>query len=241
MDATRPCSFAVMEIDEFDQHDRATQQRWKQDLTEAATTALTDAKLDWSILGLDAEDGIVVWIPDAERADATVALIGNLHRILAERALSGPPGEQLRLRVALHADELAGQDAVHRLVRAPIVRRVLAAAERSHLAVVVSQAWYDDAIDRLGTRIDPGSFTAVRLGSTKADEPAWIHVPGLSRPPGIARHEEADTSRPAKQNISGNRSVTMDNDSYAGNIVLGDQPVTGGLTIGTPAPRKNAQ
>lgn len=241
VDETRPCSFAVMEIDEFDQHDTATRQRWKQDLSEVATTALTDAKLDWSILGAGSEGMITVRIPDAARADATVALVGNLHRILAEHAVSGPPGEQMRLRVALHADELPDQDAVRRLVRAPIVRRVLAAAERSHLAVVISPAWYEEAISRLGTRIDSGSFTAVRLGTPKAGETAWVHVPGLSRPPGISRHEEVEMSRPTPQGAPGPRSVTLNDDAYVANLVTGDQHITGGLSIEMPTPRKNVR
>ena len=241
VDATRPCSFAVLEIDDFDRHDKATRQRWKQDLEQAATAALTDAKLDWSIFGFDAEDGITVRIPDADRAEATVALIGNLHRILAERAVSGPPGEQLRLRVALQADERPDRDAVRRLVRAPIVRRVLAAAERSHLAVVISRAWYEDAVQRLGTRVDSGSFTAVRLGSANADETAWIHVPGLSRPPGIARHEEVETYRPEAQAAPGSRSVTFNDEAYIVNFAGRDQHFTGGQTFETPAPRKNVR
>lgn len=239
--ASHACSFAVVEIDGFEQQDPDEQACLKQELSAVVAAALNEEQVDWSIIRTtDGGNGLVLRIPDSAKPVATLALTRSLHRILAQRAGSGAPGGQLRLRVALQADERPGPGTVRRLVGASVVRRVLAEADRSHLVVVASQSWWEDGVHRAESRIDSDSCVRVRLGSPESEEIAWIHVPGLSRPPGIAQHEVAPTDQPAHQAAPGARTVTFNGPTTVGTIAHGDVTVNGGVTVGMPAPRRAA-
>ena len=76
-----------------------------------------------------------------------------------------------------------GLAAAGRLVDAPVLRRVLAAATGSALAVIVSDDWYRAAGHR-GSR-SSGHYAQVVLGPDETAGTAWVRVPGCTQPPGL--------------------------------------------------------
>jgi hypothetical protein len=103
-----------------------------------------------------------------------------------------PAGQGIRLRLALHvsADPArpdgqpgAGLADARHLVDALVLRRVLAAATGSALALIVSDDWYRAAGHRGGR--SSGGYQQVRLGPDETDGTAWVRVPGCSQPPGL--------------------------------------------------------
>ena len=102
------------------------------------------------------------------------------------------PGESIRLRLALHAgerpaeeDELAGPGVVtaSSLADSAVLRRVLAAAKGSALALVVSDEWYS-AVVKEGNAPAEG-YQEVWIEAKRFADWAWVRVPGRTQPPGL--------------------------------------------------------
>jgi hypothetical protein len=110
-----------------------------------------------------------------------------------------PAAQTIRLRLALHAGPApdgqpgAGLAAAARLVDAPVLSRVLAAATGSALAVIVSDDWYRAAGHR-GSR-SSRHYTQVVLGPDETAGTAWVRVPGCTHPPGLLSGDRPGAGR----------------------------------------------
>lgn len=193
-------AIAVVDIEGFGKRNDTAQGALRRDLHAALAEALGAEGIDWSALDpKDTGDGAILRIPaSVPKTAITRALSWKLHTALVRRCLAEVPVEELRLRVALHGGEvvqdeigLYGTDlnTVSRLVDAQPLRDVLAAAARAHVAVIVSDAWYQGVVRHGHEGIAAGSFAPVRIDIKELRQTAWVTVPGLSKPPGLPPYE----------------------------------------------------
>ena len=102
------------------------------------------------------------------------------------------PRLQIRIRLSLHTGNVIDSDGewarqsvfvASRLADSQVVKRVLAAAQDSPLALIVSGDWYD-AVIRSGY-VSPTGYQQVWVKEKDFAGAAWVKVPGLVHPPGL--------------------------------------------------------
>lgn len=234
-------SLAVADIESFGRRSDTAQQALRADLRAAIAAAFDTAGVESAAVKTgDTGDGLIMRIPAAVPKPAvTRALTTGLNTQLVRRTLAPHPVEELRLRLALHAGEvgedefgIVGTDlnTACRIVDAQPLRDVLATAVRAHLAVAVSQTWYDAVIRHGYDQIDPAAYRPAHLAVKEVHQTVWLNVPSLSEPPGLPVYT-ADAVQavpqppgPAAQPPPGARVLTVQGNQY-GDSVMGDKHV----------------
>jgi tetratricopeptide (TPR) repeat protein len=148
----------------------------------------------------DRGDGVMVLVPPSvPKSVLADVLIPRLVAALRSHNQDRGAGEQIRLRLALHAGEVfydghgvAGQSVnlAFRLLEAAALKRALASADGS-LAVIAS-AWFYEEVVRHGAGRD--LYRRVRVRAKETDTSAWISLPGSRSGP--AEPELADDQVP---------------------------------------------
>lgn len=155
--------------------------------------------------------------PTEDRGDAVVLLIpgtvpktrllGDFVRALVhelrEHARHHTGDREMRLRVAVHAGEVArhgtgwvGTDlnTAFRMADMEPLRRALAEAPGAVLSLVVSHVLHQGVVRHDHPGLEAAEFAPAVLSAKEIqDEPVWIRVPGHPRPPGLR------TPGPARQ------------------------------------------
>lgn len=252
-------AIAVADIEHFGTRNDSAQRALRADLFAALAAALREEGIDWSAVeAKETGDGVIMLIPPSiPKIAVTRALSWRLHQELVRRTLSDPPAEEMRLRISLHGGEVNDDEfgafgtdlnTACRLVDAQPLRDVLAAAQRSYVAVIASDSWYKAAVRHGHERIEPSAYAPLRLEVKELIETVWVHVPGLTSPPGLPPHDSA--RRPAATAIAGRpaasgdgvsgthppaapgaRSIVIHGGKFGGDIVQGDKNVNlGGTT-----------
>ena len=150
-------------------------------------------------------DGAILALPgDVAKELITAQFVEALRESLLEHDADCDPADSIRMRLSLHAGDVlegegewAGQPviAVSRLVDSAVIKRVLAAAAPSPLALIVSGAWYD-AVVREGHVSDQG-YREVRFCEKTFIGSAWVKVPGRTCPPGLLHEDDPRQYREA--------------------------------------------
>ncbi|MEU9608890.1 hypothetical protein [Streptomyces sp. NPDC048057] len=194
----RPLHYSIMVLDleRFGSRTNPEQERARSALYSVVEEALKDADvMPQHVAGVgDRGDGGFWLFPSGvSKVDLTGDVVERLQTRL--RSYAAEPGaEPLRLRVALHAGEVArdergwvGADlnTACRLVDLDDLRRALAAADRSALALAVSQAWHDAVVRHGYPGLESSAFRPVVFREKEVDSRAWIRVPGYGAPPGL--------------------------------------------------------
>lgn len=193
-------SLAVVDIEGFGRRTDTAQQALRADLRAAVAAALAAQGIhDSATRAEDTGDGIILRIaPSVPKAAVTRALTGHLNTELVRRTMAPHPVEEMRLRLALHAGEVAEDDfgivgtdlnTTCRLVDATALREVLTAAARAYLVVAVSRTWYEAVIRHGHEHIDPSAYLPARLDVKELHDTIWINVPSLRTPPGLPPYE----------------------------------------------------
>lgn len=233
-------SLAVADIEGFGKRTDTAQGALRTDLRAAIAGALVAEDIDAAATKAeDTGDGVILRIsPSVPKSAITRALTGRLNAELVRRTMAPHPVEEMRLRLALHAGEVAEDDfgiigtdvnTTCRMVDAKVLRDVLTAASRAYLVVAVSLAWYEAVIRHDHEQIDANSYRPARLDVKELHETIWIHVPSLGTPPGLPPYEgEAPPSTPREpagaKAAAGARTLTVHGDQY-GDTVMGDKHV----------------
>ncbi|MEO3751610.1 hypothetical protein [Streptomyces sp. B6B3] len=141
----------------------------------------------------DRGDGMFWLLPGSvPKTDLTGPFVHHLYTGLRALAATSNARAEMRLRVALHAGEVAwdergwvGADlnTACRMVDLPVLRETLEAAGDAPLALAVSDAWYRGVIQHDYPEIDPADFRPVRFDAKEIrNATAWVRVPGRSWP-----------------------------------------------------------
>lgn len=143
----------------------------------------------------DRGDGSFLLIrPTVSKLDLTTRFIEALQAGLRSHAQRGNEESALRVRVALHAGDVAQDDrgwvgealnTACRLVDLDALRTTLAAADRSGLALAVSADWHSAVVRHDYPELPAAGFREVPFEAKEIRSRAWLHVPGYDEPPGI--------------------------------------------------------
>lgn len=133
----------------------------------------------------DRGDGVLVLVPSEVAKSLLVEwLPDHLVASLTEHNHSHGVGEQMRLRMALHAGEIhhdshgvVGEAVNHacRLIDAPALKSALADSAGT-LAVIVS-SWFFTEVVRHCPGADAAAYRPVRVVEKETDTTGWIHLP----------------------------------------------------------------
>ena len=194
MSASRYYIWAIHDVEDWSSRPAVVQARIQQVLRGVEARALARAEVDPARVGRQPTgDGAVLAIPgDVPKELITTKFVDALGEGIEEHDADCPAAEVIRLRLALHAGESpAGQSEwagpgvvdASRLLDSAVLRRVLAAATGSALALIVSGDWYRAVI---GEGYAPsGGYQKVWVEAKKFADFAWVRVPGQTQPPGL--------------------------------------------------------
>lgn len=241
---------AVLDLEDFSSRPDPIQVSLHDVMFRLVHTAVSDAHLDWDAIGVkDEGDGLILFFP-AEISPVRVAgdVVDRLSAVLTEAATMYSPEHQMRFRLALHHGLATPNgsgwpgDATNvacRLVDVDLLRTVLKASTRAHLAVIASDDFYR-AVIRPGHRsIDPATYAPVTVDLKKAPgTKAWVRVPGYPTPKGLSFSTEPPAEGPPDP--TGSPDPTTPTDPTAASPGApshliqhfgGDQVVSGGKTV----------
>jgi class 3 adenylate cyclase len=213
---SRYLSLVVVDIENWSGRTAVIQAELQRELREIAEASAGVTGTAWPEVRVTTRgDGLVLGYPaDVPKEHLSDHLVVALTRAL--RAYGGRcrPGADMRLRVALHAgdvladgEEWSGRavTVACRLVDSDVLHRVLTAADRAVLAVIVSGEWYE-AVVRQGYAADAG-FEEVWFEGKGCSGPAWVRVPGYSEPPGLTPADLPRPDGPAPRDDAGGQIV----------------------------------
>ncbi|GAA3969561.1 hypothetical protein FOF52_14325 [Thermobifida alba] len=162
----------------------------RQRLYEIVDTAMREAGIDASAVShpQDRGDG-AIWLlsGDVPKTELTSRFIHYLRVGLRAYAQVSSPQAALRLRVALHAGEVAHDahgwvgidlDTACHLLDLPVVREALASSPEAELVLAVSDTWYSSVVNRNHPEIDARDFRQIPFRVKAVDTTAWVALPG---------------------------------------------------------------
>ncbi|MET8848517.1 hypothetical protein [Amycolatopsis sp. NPDC004625] len=232
-------------------------------VTEALAAAGVPMQACWHG---DAGDGVVVLVPpEYPKAPLLEVLPEALVRAVRGHNSTSPTAARARLRLAVHAGEVAFDDhgatsptmvAAFRLLDAAPVREALTSSP-GVLAMIVSGLVFDEVV-RNSTTLDPATFRPVEVTVKSFHDRAWIALPDhpypadptvlTPRPPDAPAPETAPaghattgpTAGPethARYDGPGPRGVHIAGDVHGSGSGITIGAATGDhFTIGTPPP-----
>ncbi|PZS27676.1 MAG: hypothetical protein DLM61_16125 [Pseudonocardiales bacterium] len=200
----------VVDIEGFSQRSDPVQWSLRRAMYEVLKTAVNDVHLAWAdFQPQDRGDGVIM-IVGGKVSPVTLAgeLVRALESGLAEKEAMYNADHEMRFRVALHEglvspdDDGWSGDAINtacRLVDAQPLRDTLAEARRAHVALIVSDSFYQSVIRPGHRSIDPSTFVSIALTiKNLIGITAWIHVPGYPAPPTLRTGARARTTTPTR-------------------------------------------
>ncbi|QXV59502.1 hypothetical protein CVV72_22470 [Amycolatopsis sp. TNS106] len=136
----------------------------------------------------DTGDGMIVVVPPHfPKFRLVYPLVSRLTAELARYNVVTEPGLRIRVRVAIHAGEIAldeygvtGRPKVllARLLDSRVLRDALAEApDESPVVVLVSDRFHEDVQDQGGPGLDTMSYRQVLVHEKETEVRAWLHVP----------------------------------------------------------------
>jgi hypothetical protein len=156
--------------------------------------ALTASGIPVDMVHVDhhGDGGFVLVGNNVPKCDIGESFVRKLNDGLHRYTYLSAPASRLRLRVALHAGDVARDDqgwegaeleTAFRLVDSPALHAALTAADKAHMAVIVSWTWYDAVVWHQRGGIDRTTYSRVPLDPRQHHTTAWVHVPGYLTPP----------------------------------------------------------
>ncbi len=205
-------------------------------LYEVVTEALAAAGVRWeACYHEDRGDGVFVLVPPEYPKTPLVEVLPEaLARAVRGRNTTSPHAARARLRLAVHAGEVAfdgngvtstSLTTAFRLLDARPLKQALVDSP-GVVAVIVSRLIFDDVV-RHAAAVDPATFRPVEVAVKEVRETAWIALPDHPYPPDptVLDRPPADSAPPD--------STTDDRASTAA-----DTEGTGdGAGTGAPGPR----
>jgi hypothetical protein len=208
---SRPRYFQILvvDIESFGSRTNPVQKHLRAQLYRIIREAMAEMGVTMAELPVsDRGDGAFWLLPaSASKVDLTERFITALRTRLEAYAQVSNLRAALRLRVVLHAGEVAsdeqgwvGEDlnTACRLVDLQELRDTLAANPRSRLVLAVSDSWYSAVVRHDYPGIDRAAFWPVPFHAKEVRQTAWLNLPGYGRPPGTGPgDQQADPAAPA--------------------------------------------
>jgi hypothetical protein len=161
---------------------------------------------------LDRGDGLYLLVPAYVSPPSLIdPFVAQLDGLLRQHNELSSAEAAVRMRVSVHAGLLHRDETgwvgtaintAARLLDAPMLRTVLAAADRATTALIVSDEIHRSVVLHRHVGLDVATFREVRVVAKEVDTPAWIHVPGYAVPPGL--DPPGDRAGPGSPGRSGN-------------------------------------
>ena len=196
---SRYYSWAVLDVEDWSGRPAVNAANIQDTLRRIETEALARAGIDPdSVARQPRGDGAMRAIAgEVAKERIATRFVEELRQAIADYDAGCPPGESIRVRLALHAGDViegegewAGRPVVvaSRLVDSAVIKRVLAAATGSPLALIVSGDWYD-AVVKEGYAPSEG-YAQVWVEEKTFADVAWVAVPGRTHPPGLRAEDD---------------------------------------------------
>jgi hypothetical protein len=155
-------------------------------LYEAMNRAFDDAQLVWdTCYHQDRGDGMLIIIPPPlPSAPVIDSLVNHLRSALLRRNQLSHRAARIQLRVAVHCGEVQHDDHglsgvalqhVFRLLDAPVLKQTLTRS-REDIALIVSDHFRENVIQREPVLAPPGTFQAVTVAVKETRTRAWLHL-----------------------------------------------------------------
>jgi hypothetical protein len=155
-------------------------------LYRMVASAFDAAGISWDLCRCeDRGDGVFVLVPPEIPKTSLVEVVPEaLARALREHNRTSPVEQRIRLRMAIHAGEVAidrhgvtssAVNTAFRLLDASLLKSALAHS-LGVLALIVSQ-WVFDEVVRQSVMVDPATFRPVWIRVKETDTMAWIARP----------------------------------------------------------------
>lgn len=178
------------------------QRRVRDGMYRTVREALKAAGVPWDRCHWeDRGDSVFVLVPaDIPKAPFVEILPGALTGVLREHNLASHPLQQIRLRLALHAGEVAFDEhgvtatsvtTAFRLLDAEPLRTALATSP-GNLAMIVSE-WMFEEVVRHSAVINAETFRRVQVAVKKASLTGWISLPDHPYPADAATEVDSST------------------------------------------------
>ncbi|MFF7330171.1 hypothetical protein [Streptomyces sp. NPDC008150] len=254
-------AIVAVDVEKFGTRDNPTAFLLRKQLYSLVETALDDAGIDRSAApdAADRGDGFFHLLPgDVDKLDLTGPFVTGLHNALRDHAAVSNSRGALRIRLVLHSGDVGwdgrgwvGEElnTACRLLDIDPLRTTLAQAHRAGLALAVTDDWYRRVVCHGSAEAERESFREVPFDAKEIrGASAWIRVPGYDAPPGVPpmlRAEPADRGGPVPAStvtpvgaVDAPGRLTVGD---VGQLVQGDQHVTGGFTIRMPGRGEGGQ
>jgi tetratricopeptide (TPR) repeat protein len=178
----------VVDVERFGDRCRTNPQRVvvRDALYEGVQRALAEAGIFWAECwheGLG--DGVLVLVPaEIPKARFVEIVPGVLAAALRHHNQCHPVGEQIRLRMALHAGEVqfdrhgvtsAAVNHTFRLLDAEPLKTAL--ADSSGELALITSSWFFEDVVRHSLIVDPATFRPARVSKKETSTVAWIALP----------------------------------------------------------------
>ncbi|MEU4526555.1 tetratricopeptide repeat protein [Amycolatopsis sp. NPDC024027] len=199
-----------MDIESYGDLRRTTPHRLavRQGLDHALRCAFDEAGIPWFDCRHDnTGDGSFILVPaQIPKGPFVEVLPAVLASELRRHNETHQPEERIRLRMALHAGEVAYDDQgvtgpainrTFRLLEAPQLKTTLASSPGT--LVLITSDWFFEEVVRSSTVVDAATFRPVQVTVKETATTGWITVPDLPRPPDIVIAAPTAADRPREQ------------------------------------------
>jgi hypothetical protein len=243
---SRYCALAVLDVEDWSGRSAVNAANVQRAVKRIEELALAEVGINPADVRRQSRgDGSIRALPGGFAKEViTDQFVEALRQVILDYDADCDPRESIRARLSLHAGDViegdgewAGQPVIVacRLVDSALIKRVLAAAPGSPLALVVSSGWYD-AVVREGHASGTG-YQEVWIQEKTFADTAWVKVPGRTRPPGLQPeddprgHRRSDGARSTSHLRPNPREGHIDQSVYYGNTVR-NATVTGDIVFG---------
>ncbi|MES9535789.1 MULTISPECIES: hypothetical protein [unclassified Actinomadura] len=180
----------VVDIERSAGRGAAAQEAIRKALLSLLRASFNESGIDWERCRVDdLGDGFRVAAPgDTPKSRMVYPLLQDLANRLRAHNVQSRPLTQIRLRVALHAGDVAIDDMgtatgrpleiLARLLDAAPLRTALAQAPESvPAAALLSRHFYEETVPNGYPGIDPAAFQRVDFTTKEYSADAWLHIP----------------------------------------------------------------
>jgi hypothetical protein len=202
-------SFIIVDIEKFGRRADVDQRWLRRQMYDVLRNSVEDVGIDWeSCAKQDAGDSVILLVPaNVSKMQITDSFVGRLDRELGGYARRSAEAVRMRLRVALHAGEVAHDEhgwvgtALNyacRLVDLQKARVALGENDDANLVLVVSDLWYSSVVRQDPSVADHFAFEEIPFVAKEVNDKAWLHIRPRRdvRPDGRALPKKPPKSEP---------------------------------------------